>query len=429
MGFSISLMNFTKKTLASGLTLISVPIKDSLSVTVLVMAHTGSKYETKEINGLSHFLEHMCFKGTEKYPTAAAISVELDKIGSQSNAMTGRECTYYYAKAHPAHFDRIVDVISDIYLHSVFDPKEIEKEKGVIIEEINMYEDLPHRTVHDVFMEALYDSQPAGWNETGTKETVSGMTQKDFVEYHSKHYVGSGTTVVVAGNFDESVLQEKIQHAFADISMAPKSGKAPVFERQAEPVIRIKYKETDQTHIMLGVRSYDANNENNYPLKVLSTALGDGMSSRLFQKLREEMGVGYYIRSGVDEYTDHGYMAISVGVDNKRVAEVVSAIMSELKHFVEKPIPDDELQKSKDYLIGNMYLGLESSDSLAEYYAMQDIVTKDLVTPDQFAEKIRKVTAEEIQRVAKEIMRDERLNLAIVGNIAGDSELKRIFHF
>ena len=200
-------------------------------------------------------------------------------------------------------------------------------------------------------------------------------------------------------------------------------------EKQTKPVIKIKHKETDQTHIVLGVRTYDAKDEKNHPLYVLNTILGQGMSSRLFQKLRDEMGVGYYVRSGIDEFTDHGYLAVSTGVDNSRVKEVVQAILNEMKKLTTKKVSEEELKKSKDYMIGHMYLGLESSDAVAWDYANQFILTGKMLTPPEFAKKIQNVTAGEIQKVAKEIFVDNKLNMAIVGNIKNQTELQRVFHF
>ena len=422
-------MQFKKQTLKNGLTLITVPVKDAPSVTVLVMVHTGSKYETKKINGLSHFLEHMCFKGTNRRPKASIISTELDSIGAQNNAFTSQEFTGYYAKAHPKHLNKILDVVSDIYVNPIFDPKEIEKEKGVIIEEINMYEDMPNRIVHDVFMECVYGDQPAGWNIAGKKENVLRMTRKDFLLYRAKHYVADATTVLVSGNFDEKNIKAKVEKLFKNIPMSKKVGKVKVVDKQSKPAIKIKHKKTDQTHIVLGVRTFDAKDKRNIILKVLNAVLGGGMSGRLFQKLRDEMGVGYYVRSNVDEYTDHGYLAVSTGVDNSRVEEVVKAVLGEMKRFVDEVVSEEELKKAKDYTLGHMYLGLESSDSLAEYYATQDILSDEILTPDAFAKKIQKVTAGEVQKLAKEIISDKGLNMAIVGNIKDPKALNKIFHF
>ncbi len=422
-------MKYKKTKLKNGLTIITAPIKDSPSVTVLVMVKAGSKYETKDISGLSHFLEHMCFKGTTRRPTAKDISVELDGLGAQNNAFTGQEYTGYYAKAHPKHFHKILDVVSDMYLNPVFDEKEIEKEKGVIIEEINMYEDLPNRSVHEVFMDLLYGDQPAGWSIAGKKEIIRKISRKDFLNYRKKHYVAEATTILVAGDIVEKKAIEEIKKQFSKIPTGKKTGKKKVIEKQLKSEIKIKHKETDQTHIVLGVRAFKAKDNKNYALEVLCTVLGKGMSSRLFQKLRDEMGVGYYVRAGTDEFTDHGYLAVSTGVDKGRVGEVVKAVLNEMKKMASELVPKEEVVKAKEFLLGNMYLGLESSDAMAEYYAIQDVIDDKILTPEEYAKKIQKVTAKDIQKVAKEIMRDNKLNMAIVGNIKNKEELEKIFHF
>ncbi len=422
-------MNFKKVTLSNGLTLITVPLPDSPSVTALVMVRAGSKYETKEINGVSHFLEHMCFKGTIKRPTAAHISLELDSMGAQSNAFTGHEYTGYYAKAEPGRLTTILDVISDVYLNSVFDPAEIEKEKGVIMGEIDMYEDMPQHVVHRIFMETLYGDQPAGWTIAGPKETVAQMTREHFSAYRAAHYVASATTVIVSGKFDESRIEADIERVFAGISTAPQAEKVPVVERETEPKVTIKQKETDQTHVILGVRTFGVHDPREIPLKVLTAVLGGGMSSRLFQKLREEMGVGYYVRAAVDDYTDHGYMAVFTGIDVSRMEEVVAVILSEMKRMKTDLVPEAELQKTKDFLIGNMFLGLESSDALGEFYAVQHVLNQDILTPQQIADKIRAVTAAEIQAIAVDIFTDTRLAMAAVGNIKQTEAIQTKFHF
>lgn len=408
-------MRFKKTTLPNGLRIITVPMKDNPTVTVLVLVETGSKYETKEINGISHFLEHMCFKGTTKRPTNMIISEELDSIGAHYNAFTSHEYTGYYAKAEAKHFPKVLDVVSDIYLNPLFDEKEIEKEKGVISDEINMYEDLPNRKVGDVFMELMYGNQPAGWTIAGKKEVVRKFKRYDFLNYRKKHYVAKGTLVVVAGNINESKTISDIKKKFAGVSTLPKGKKVKVKEAQASPKIALFNKETDQTHLILGVRSFGVHSKNNFALTVLSGVLSAGMSSRLFQKIRNEMGVGYRIGAGNDTYTDHGIFEVSTGVDNKRVAEVVSAIMAELKRLKEEKVPDVELKKVKDNLMGSMVLGLESSDSLAEFYGIQEVMRKPILKPSDIEKKINAVTSRDVQRVANLIFVDKSLNLALVG--------------
>lgn len=422
-------MNYTQTTLKNGLNLVTSKMKDSPSVTVLVVVSTGSRYEDKDNNGISHFLEHMCFKGTSKRPTALHISRELDSIGSQNNAFTSQEFTGYYAKAHPRHLETIMDVVSDIYLNPVFDPSEIEKEKGVIIEEMNLYEDMPHRLVQDVFSETLYKDQPAGYWVIGTKENVLKVSQQDFIDYRNKHYVASGTTVFVAGDIDEEKVKDLVEKYFENISTSPKSDCLPVVEKQTKPELLIREKDTDQTHIVLGVKTFPGNDKRNTTLRVLNAVLGGGMSSRLFQKLREEMGVGYYVRSETDESADHGVLSVSTGVDTNRVVEVVKAIMSEFKKIKNELVPEIELKKAKDYIVGSTFLGLESSDSVAEYYAMQKIVSGEMITPSQFASHIESVTAQDVMDLAKEIMTNERLNMAAIGNIVNQEEIEKELAF
>lgn len=422
-------MNYQQTTLKNGLNLVTSKMKDSPSVTVLVVVSTGSRYEDDNNNGISHFLEHMCFKGTSKRPTALHISRELDSIGSQNNAFTSQEFTGYYAKAHPRHLETIMDVVSDIYLNPVFDPNEIEKEKGVIIEEMNLYEDMPHRLVQDVFSETLYKDQPAGYWVIGTKENVLKVSQQDFIDYRNKHYVASGTTVFVAGDIDEEKVKDLVEKYFENISTSPKSECLPVVEKQTKPELLIKEKDTDQTHIVLGVKTFPGNDKRNTTLRVLNAVLGGGMSSRLFQKLREEMGVGYYVRSETDESTDHGVLSVSTGVDTNRVVEVVRAVMSEFKKIRDELVPESELKKAKDYIIGSTFLGLESSDSVAEYYAMQKIVSGEMITPSDFASHIEKVTPQDVMNLAKEIMTNDRLNMAAIGNIVNQEEIEKELAF
>lgn len=419
-------MKIQKTILQNGMRIITVPMKENPAVTVLVMVEAGSKYETKEISGVSHFLEHMCFKGTRKRPKAVDISRELDKIGAQYNAFTSQEFTGYYAKSSPQHLDIILDVVSDMYLNPLFETSEIEKEKGVIVEEINMYEDMPHRHVHDLFMELLYGDQPAGWGIAGTKETVKNLKREDFVDYRNKNYVSGATIVVVAGTFNEKEIQQKIEDKFEGVHEGEKHTKTKVIEKQSEPQALIKFKKTDQAHMVIGVRSFDVTSKYSAAIKVMSSVLGGGMSSRLFQKLRDEMGVGYYVHASNDSYTDHGVFSVSTGVDTKRVKEVIKAILDELKKLKEDTVPQEELQKAKDYIIGNMMLGLESSDSQAEFCGYQEVLKREVESPEVIAEKIAAVTSDDIKSLANAIFTDQNLNMALIGKFKGNKAFKSI---
>ncbi len=408
-------MKIIKKTLKNGLKVLIIPMQDNPTVTVLSLVETGSKYENKELNGISHFLEHMCFKGTLKRPKAIDISHELDSIGSQYNAFTGQEYTGYYAKGDAKHFKKIFDVVTDIYLNSTFPETEIEKEKGVIIEEINMYEDMPHRHVQDLVMELLYGDTPAGWNIAGKKENILKMNREDFVNYKAMHYVPNATTLVIAGNIKPNEVLKEVNKTFGKIIKSKKGNKVKVIESQTKPEALIKYKETDQTHFVLAFRSFDLKNKKNNILSILGGVLGAGMSSRLFVKLREEMGVGYYVRAYNDSYTDHGYFQISAGVDNKRVHEVLEAILLEVKKLKEELVGSEELEKVKECLIGNMKLSLESSDDIANYFGMQELLKKEVKQLKDKEKELRRVTAKEVRDMAKTIFKNEKMNLALIG--------------
>ena len=404
----------------------AVPIKNSPSVTVMSLIEAGSKYENKQNNGISHFLEHMCFKGTDKRPKAIDISREFDSMGAQNNAFTSQEVTGYWGKAHNKHTDKILDIISDMYLHPTLPAADLETEKGVIVEEINMYEDLPNRLVHEVFDELLYGDQPAGWSVAGTRENVKSFNRDDFINYRKNNYVSSATTIVIAGDVDGGDIFKKVEKAFAGMPDGKKVGKKGVIEKQSKPAIKLRFKETDQTHLVIGVRSFDLYDKRVPALGVLSAILGNGMSSRLFQKMREKLGICYYVRSSANELTDHGTLAISAGVDSGRVDQGIKGILEEMVKIRDEKIPESELRKAKDFLIGNMYLGLESSDSLANFYGFQEILKDKIKTPKDLEKEIEKVTSSDITKVAKEVITNKGLNMAIVGKYKDNSRFKNI---
>lgn len=419
-------MNFKKTVLDNGLRIVVAPQTDNPAVTVLVLVEVGSKYETKELNGISHFLEHMCFKGTEKRPTPLAISTELDRLGASYNAFTGHEYTGYYAKVDKNHFEKALDIVSDIYLHQIFDKDEIEREKGVIIEELNMYEDTPQRKIWDNFVNLLYGDQPAGWDIGGTKEAIKAITRDDFLAYRKDHYVASATTVVVSGAVDADKATKLIEDAFTGMSIGEKKDKLPVKEEQGEPALKLVDKKSEQTHFMLGVRGYDLFDPKKYPLMVLADVLGGGMSSRLWHKIRGQMGAAYYVSADADSLTDSGFSMVSAGVEHSKLVPAIEAALEEFRDIKKNGVSEDELAKAKDHMIGGMMLGLETSDSLAYYYGMQELLTKEPVNPDELAAKIRAVTVEDIKEVAEEVFQNEKLNLAIIGPSLDEGALREI---
>lgn len=422
-------MKFNKKILKNGLRVVTVPMKDNPTVTVLVLVATGSDYEDKKVNGISHFLEHMCFKGTIKRPTAQAIAHELDSLGSIYNAFTDHEMTGYYAKADAKHFKQVFDVISDIYLNSTLPEVEIQKEKGVIVEEINMYEDMPHRHVHDLLDELMYKDQPAGRNVAGTRDIVKSLTRNDFIKYKKDHYVSSATTIIVAGNVTEKEVLTLVSKYFKDVPLTKKSPKPKTTESQKNPEILIKHKATDQTHFVIGIRAFDLFDKRATTLGVMGAVLGAGMSSRLFIKLREEMGVAYYVNAYSDLSLDHGMFKISAGVSNDRVLEVIEEILKECKKLTTELVSEEELRKVKSLIIGNTKLSFEATDDIANYFGRQEILKKEMKTIEERAKEVEKVTSKDIKKLANELFKKDSLNIALIGPFKDKSKFSKILQF
>ncbi len=422
-------MKFTKKILKNGLRVITVPMAENPAVTVLVMVEAGAKYETKEINGISHFLEHMVFKGTPTRPKATDIAREFDGLGAESNAFTGDEYTGYYAKVDKKHLDKALDIISDMYLNPLFPEEEIQKEKGVIIEEIRMYKDRPERQVDNALGELLYGDQPAGWTILGPEENIRSFNRDTFLEYRKKHYVASATTVVVAGGLTEKDVIKKVSKLFENIPTSKKQGKLKVKEAQDSPKVKVVFKDTVQTHVAFGIRTFSLFDKKRPVMRMLGTILGGGMSSRLFAKMRDELGICYYVRAGQTSFTDHGYFGVSAGVDTTRVELALTTILDELNQMKEELVSEAELKKAKDYIAGGMMLGLETSDAQADFVAHQEILKKEVKKPEEFLKEIQKVTAREIRDLARKYFIDKNLNMAIIGPYKESKRFEEIITF
>jgi len=417
---------FQKNTLLNGLRIITVPVKNTKAVTVLVLVGAGSKYERKEINGISHFLEHMFFKGTKKRPSTLKIAETLDKVGGVYNASTSKEFTGYFAKVGSEHLDLALDWVSDIFLNSKIESRELEKEKGVIIEELNMYLDTPVKYIGDLWEELLYKDQPAGWRIIGEKENILRFKRKDFLNYLKNHYSALNTVVCVAGNFEQKNILPKVKKYFKKIRKRVPVGKIEVKEIQESPAHLLHFKKTDQTHLCLGVRGYNLFSPERYAQQLLSTILGGNMSSRLFIKIRERRGLAYYIQTGSEFYTDSGYLVTQTGIPHKEVFKVVNLILEEYKNIRDKKISKEELQKAKDYIKGNLILGLESSDALASFYAFQELLTGKILTLKEKFEMIDKVDREDVKNVAEELFQPKNLNLALIGPHKDAQSFKKI---
>ncbi len=423
-------MNKAKKTITSnGMRIITVPLANSNAVTILVLAGVGSKYENKKTSGISHFLEHMYFKGTKKRRNHKAVSETLDKIGGSYNAFTGDEYTGYYAKVASSYFETALEWVSDIFLNSTLPEKEVIKEKNVIIEEINMIKDHPMSYVQELWTELLYGDQPAGWSIAGSKESVLGISRNDLLDYMKKGYSSSNTLVCVVGAVDEKTVEKKVKKYFSKIKKGKKPFKKPVIENQKEPKMLARKKETDQVHLCLGVRAYDLFHKDRYVLSVIETILGKMMSSRLFVKIREELGLAYYIKTEVDATSDSGFLTTRAGVDFRKVEKAVSAIVKEYKKISNYKVSKTELKKAKENIKGRTTLSLESSDSQAFFYGAQELLEGKIMTPQEIFVKIDKITSEDILKVSKNIFKEKSLNLSLIGPISNELKIKKLLKF
>lgn len=418
---------FRKTTLRNGLRIITIPQKSSQAVTVLILVGTGSKCETKKINGISHFLEHMMFKGTKKRPTPIGVAESLDKIGGIYNAFTGQDFTGYFAKVETSQFELAFDWVSDIFLNSLLPQKEIEKEKKVIIEEINMIYDHPMGYIGEVLWpRLLYGNQPAGWDIAGTKESIKGITRNSLINYRQKQYVPSNTILCIAGNFNKQKSKKLIQEYFAKVAEGSPNQKPKVIEKQKSPKCLLEYRKTDQSHLYLGVRGYNVFHPQRYTQDILGIILGGMMSSRLFVEVREKLGLAYYIKTEVETNPNTGFFATRAGVDNKRIEKAISAILKEYRKISQKKVSKDELKKAKNYIKGQTALTLETSDAQASFYSLQELFKKEILTPEEIYKKIDKITQNDILKIAKDIFRLGKLNLALIGPFKDKNKFQKL---
>ena len=421
-------MTYNRKLLKNGLRVINIPMLSFESATVLVMAGAGSRYETKKNNGISHFLEHMAFKGTKKRPTAAEISGLIDGIGGEFNAFTTKEYTGYYIKSSKNNIDISFDLISDMLQNSLLDKNEIEKEKGVILEEINLYEDTPMRSIGDIYERLLYGDTPMGWDTAGEKDIIKAITHEDFKSYFKSLYSADNMTLVVAGGVEEKQTLDLAEKYFGKMGFFKTLSAQSIKEKQSKPEVFIKNKKTEQAHLALGVRTTPLDSPDRYPLVVLASILGGGMSSRLFSEVREKRGLAYYVRTHSDHYTDCGSLVTTAGVDPKRIDDAISVIIEEYKKIKSSKhgITPKELSKAKEYLKGHLVLEIEDSRSVATFYAGQELLEKEIENPDKVLKQIDKVTTEDVIRVAKKYLVGEGLNLAVIGNFEDRQKFEKL---
>jgi len=419
-------MNFEKIRLSNGLRLILIPNRHTRAVTVLVLFGVGSRYETKENNGISHFLEHLVFKGTKKRPSALELVEVLDKIGGIYNAYTAKEYTGYFAKVDSQHLKIAVDWLSDLVLQPLLREEDIERERKVIIQEIKMYLDTPMKYVGDLWERLLYKDSSLGRLVLGEEAVVRKMTRRDLVNYYQTHYSSLNSVVVVSGNFHPLRARELIKEYFCKFRKKRKKAPQKVRERQRQPQLLVYYKKTDQTHICLGVRGYDIFHKDKYALELLSVILGGNMSSRLFVEIREKRGLAYYVNTSTNFYTDSGYLVTQCGVAHDNLGKTVEVILENYRKIKREGVSSQELQKAKDYLKGVVSLSLETSDAQASFLGHQEILTNKIEDLETKFKKIDRVRPEDIQKVASDIFRPEKLNLALIGPFKNKKKIEKL---
>ena len=412
---------FERQTLSNGLRLLTAPMEHAQSVSCFVMLSAGSRYETPDTSGIAHFSEHMFFKGTERRPSARDIGNEVDGIGGEFNAFTGKEYTGYYVRCAGEHRSIALDVLVDMLRHSKFDADEIEREKGVIVEEMNMYFDTPRDYISGVYDDLLYGDQPLGWDIIGRKETVRAANRQTFLDYTGRWYRPKRMIVGVAGMIGDG-LEDEIERLLGDLEPADTGDPTPVAVAENGASVKIHTKASDQAHLCLGVRSYPLVHPDRYALQLLGTVLGTGMSSRLFTEVRERRGLAYYVYAINHSYTDAGSLYSQAGVDIERIDEAVSTIVTEVRKIADEPVPADELEKARNVAKGRFVLQTESPHGLIMFGLRREVLEGQTAEPEEILAGLDAVTAEDVKRVAQDIIREESLKLALIGPFEQDQQ-------
>jgi predicted Zn-dependent peptidase len=406
---------FQQHQLGNGLRVLSADMPQVPSVTCMIMLAAGSRYETPDTNGIAHFAEHMFFKGTERRPTARDIGMEVDGLGGEFNAFTSKEYTGYYVRCASDYRDQALDVLVDMLRNSKFASEEIEREKGVIVEEMNMYYDTPRDFIGGLYERLLYGDQPLGWDIIGNKETIRAANRETFLDYVGHWYKPERMIVGIAGRLDDGYL-DTIERLLGDLPAAETGAPAAtVTEANGGPQVTVHKKESDQAHLCLGVPSFPLVHPDRWPLQLLTTVLGTGMSSRLFTEVRERRGLAYYVYAHNQPYTDAGSLYSQAGVDIARSEEAVETIVREFRRLVDEPVPAEELEKARALAKGRFVLRLESPQGMIVYGLGRQVLGDPALEPEDVLAGLDAVTAEDVQRVANDVIASHGLNLALIG--------------
>jgi predicted Zn-dependent peptidase len=407
------LTTFQRTSLDNGLRVLTAHLPYAQSVAVLVMIAAGSRYETADTGGIAHFAEHMFFKGTEQRRSARELAGAIDAIGGEFNAFTGKEYTAYYVKCAAEHRDIALDVLVDMLRNARFEEEEIEREKGVIIEEMNMYYDTPRDFIGGVYENLLWGDQPLGRDIIGHKETIQGATRDTFMGYLDRWYKPSRMVLGVAGRIGDGLL-ERAQELLGDLEDA-ETGEPEPTASHLNGRVRVSTKQSEQAHVSLGVHSLPLDHPDRYAIQLLATVLGGGMSSRLFSEVRERRGLAYYVYGLNHSYTDAGTLYSQAGVDIARIDDAVSTIARELRKVAADPLPAEELEKARNFAKGRFVLQLESPQGLMLFGLRKEVLERKLPDPEEMLRGLDAVTSDDVARVASELIAADRLRLAVIG--------------
>jgi predicted Zn-dependent peptidase len=408
----------------NGIRIVTEEIPYVNSVSVGIWVRVGSRNEEININGVSHFIEHMLFKGTEKR-NAKEIANSIDKIGGQLNAFTAKESTCYYAKVLDSHFDIALDVLADMFINSTFVKEEIEKEKGVIMEEINMYEDSPEDLVHDLFSQGVWSGNPLGMSILGTEETLNGLNRDSILDYYKSNYIPDNIVISVVGNIKHEIVVEKVEKQFRDLASSP--NKLTVIQKPSfDPIKITRSKKTEQVHLCIGFEGVETNNESFYPLLTMNNIFGGAMSSRLFQNIREDKGLAYSVFSYPSAYQDCGLYSIYAGMKTTQLKNVTQLIMDEIHEIMAKGLTEEELYDSKEQMKGSYTLGLESTSGRMISIGKSELMHDKIYSPTEVIEKIDKVDMNSVNKAIRTVFDLNRMGGAVIGAFDKKVDLKDI---
>ncbi len=416
---------YTLTHLKNGIRLLTIPRKDAPSASAMVMVSVGARYGGNDISGIAHFIEHNVFKGTKNRSKKGQISLEIESLGANCDAATGHEFTYYYAKSAAKNINKILDIVLDISANMIFPQEDIEIERGNVLEELRLIMDTPTRRLFKGFHEFAFNHQSIGRGIAGTEDTIKSITREQMLDFVHKGYTHENMLVIIAGDFSERDVINQVDSFYKQVDLLDKSELLveEFTEFQTEPRLYLDSMKTEQAHIALAVRSFGVNDERKYALEVANTILGDGMSSRLFRKIREELGLAYYVGSGTWEYKETGMWLSYAGVDLKRIKDAILAIKSEILALTKgETITDEELNRAKEYIKGSTMLGVETSSDLASWYGFQFLLEKEIISPEQFCERIDLITKADVANIVSELIREDRFNVGILGPFDNQTE-------